>query len=203
MDKSKLEVYRQKLIREKIKVNDVLKLMQRNETINSNSEMSSEFSFYDNHPADSATELYDKEKGMALKANEISIINKIDDALKNIDSGKYGVCKICGKSIEKERLEFIPYTNQCAACQSVDSKRILDQQTRRPVEEEVLGVPFGYGFNDSKDAVEFDAEDSYQSVGRFNSRENIVEDDIIDEEDGYVEEIEKISNQQYISQLPD
>ena len=156
MDKSKLEVYRQKIIREKIKVNDVLKLMQRNETINSNSEMSSELSFYDNHPADSATELYDKEKGMALKANEISIINKIDDALKNIDSGKYGVCKICGKSIEKERLEFIPYTNQCAACQSVDSKRILDQQTRRPVEEEVLGVPFGYGFNDSKDAVEFE-----------------------------------------------
>lgn len=203
MDKLKLESCKQKLIREKIKAQDLLNLMARNETINSNSEMASELSFYDNHPSDGATELHDKEKGMALKANEISFIKKIEDALKNIDSGKYGVCKICGKVIEEERLQFIPYADQCASCQSVDSKRVLDQRTQRPVEEGVLGTPFGFGFNDSKDDVEFDAEDSYQSVQSFNNRENIVEDEIIDEEDGYVEEIEKISNQQYINQLPD
>lgn len=203
MDKYKLEQYKQKLIREKTKVKDVLNLMERNQTINVTSEMSSELSFYDNHPADSATELYDKEKGMALKADKISVINKIDDALKNIENGEYGVCKMCGKVIEEQRLQFIPFTDHCASCQNVISKRVVDERTQRPVEEDVLGFPFGFGYNDFKDDVEFDAEDSYQCVGSFNSRENIVEDDILDSEDGYVEDIERISNEQYLNQLPD
>jgi YteA family regulatory protein len=203
MDKYKLEQYKQKLIREKTKVKDVLNLMERNQTINVTSEMSSELSFYDNHPADSATELYDKEKGMALKADEISVINKIDDALKNIENGEYGVCKMCGKVIEEQRLQFIPFTDHCASCQNVISKRVVDEAAQRPVEEDVLGFPFGFGYNDFKDDVEFDAEDSYQCVGSFNSRENIVEDDILDSEDGYVEDIERISNEQYLNQLPD
>jgi YteA family regulatory protein len=203
MDKLKLEQYKQKLIRERKKVIDTLNEMEQNETINSNSEMSSELSFYDNHPSDTATELYDKERGLALKGNEISIIKKIDDALKNIETNNYGFCKICGKEIVEERLQFIPYTEYCVQCQTAINERLLDDRKQRPIEEEVLGFPFGYGYNDSKDDLEFDAEDSYQSVESFNNRENIAEYDIMDEEDGYVEDIEKISNEQYINQLPD
>lgn len=203
MDKLELEHYKQKLIRERKKVVDILNHMERNETINSNSEMSSELSFYDNHPSDTATELYDKERGLALKENEISIIKKIDEALKNIDCGKYGVCKICGKKIPKQRLQFIPYTNYCVKCQTEVNGSESNDRKHRPIEEEVLGFPFGFGYNDFRDDVEFDAEDSYQSVEDFNSRENIFEYDTTDEEDGYVEVIEKISNEQYINQLPD
>ena len=56
--------------------------MKQNGVVNSNSEMATEISFYDNHPSDTASELFDMEKGLALKGNEMSIISKIDDALK-------------------------------------------------------------------------------------------------------------------------
>ena len=54
----------------------------------------------DNHMADTATETLDRE---------------IDAALERIDAGTYGTCGTCGKPIEPERLEYLPWTTQCAA----------------------------------------------------------------------------------------
>lgn len=202
MDKQKLEYFKGKLTEEKERVSKLLYKLKENEVIDSNEEMtSSELSFYDNHPADLATELFDKEKGLALKQNEMTIIKKIDDSLKNIEEGNYGKCSRCGCDIPEERLEFIPYTEYCTSCQQklIDIERGGNED--RPVEETVLGRPFGYGYNDYDDKVGFDAEDSYQSVEKFNRMENIVE--FYDDDDEYVESVEKISNQQYKNQLPD
>jgi len=205
MDNERMKHYEKKLLAEKKRVYDLLNLMRRNETIDSSFELGSELSLYDNHPADIADELTQREKGAALKANEMSIINKIDEALENIREGKYGICARCSKDIPKERLEFLPYAKYCVHCQEIVSS--LNQpmeKNDRPVEEEVLGNPFGYGYNDYTDAVEFDAEDSYQSVEYFNRLDNLEEyfsED--DNNDNVVEPIERISNEQYKAQLPD
>lgn len=83
--------------------------------------------------------------------------------MKNIEDGNYGICKSCGKHIPKERLEFVPYAEFCVKCQNeVSGKNV--RKVQRPIEEDVLGYPFGYGYNDKTSKVEFDAEDSYQSV---------------------------------------
>jgi GDP-D-mannose dehydratase len=56
--------------------------------------------------------------------------------------------------------------------------------------------------NTGIDEVGVDAEDTYQAVQRFNKLEDIALD-YDDDGGGYVEPIEKISNQQYKNQLPD
>lgn len=205
MDNEKMKHYEKKLISEKRRVYDLLELMRRNETIDSSFELGSELSLYDNHPAEIGDELAQREKGAALKANELSIINKIDEALENIREGKYGVCARCGNEIAKERLEFLPYAKYCVHCQEiVSSMNQPREKDNRPVEEEVLGNPFGYGYNDYTDKVEFDAEDSYQAVDYFNRLDNLEEyfsED--DNNDNVVEPIERISNEQYKAQLPD
>lgn len=204
MDKERLEYFRKRLNVERDRVYRLLNQMEQNETINSNSAMSTELSAYDNHPADSATELFDKERGLALKGNEMTIMKKIDDALVSIDSGTYGKCKMCGKDIKDERLEFIPYAQFCVGCQNEVFDTRPEERNNRPVEETVLGYPFGYGYNDLSynQEVGFDAEDSYQSVDNFNKLKNQTEW-YTDEDQEYVEPIEKISNDQYRSQLPD
>lgn len=209
MEKKKIEYFKIKLVNEKQRVLDLLEQMERNEAINSSSEISSELSFYDNHPADLGSEVFDMERGMALKQNEITILKKIEDSLEDINNGNYGTCSRCRENIEEERLEFMPYTEYCADCQKeVESFNSVKKNDDRPVEEEVLGKPFGYGYNDFDEEnheVGFDAEDSYQSVDVFNKLPNIVEfyADGDDDEQGYVEPIEKISNEQYKNQLPD
>lgn len=43
-------------------------------------------------------------------------IRDIKLAIHRIESGTFGVCTNCGKSISKERLSAIPYANTCIGC---------------------------------------------------------------------------------------
>ena len=208
MNKQKLNYYKEKLLSEKNDVIALLKQMEENEVFNSKVEMAtelSELSMYDNHPSDTASELFDQERGLALKENEITIIKKIEDSLENIEEGSYGSCKSCGKDIPEERLEFIPYAEFCVSCQDKANNMKPREMNNRPIEEEVLGRPFGYGFNDFdeiRNEIGYDAEDSYQDVQRIDWRRN-VDNEFMDEDADFVEPIEKISNEQYKNQLPD
>lgn len=204
MDKERLEYFRKKLIQERKRIDELLNQMEENETIDSNSAMAGELSFYDNHPADTATEMFDKTRGLAFKENEISLIKKIDDALYSIDNGTYGKCKMCGKNIVEERLEFIPYAQFCVDCQSQLNDSRPEEKHNRPLEEYIIDYPFGYGYNDHNEnaQLEFDAEDSYQAVDKFNRLEDRTEW-YTDADNSYVDPMERISNQQYRDQLPD
>ena len=42
---------------------------------------------------------------------------KIDNALKRIEDGLYGICTNCGEAIMAERLEALPYAEFCINCQ--------------------------------------------------------------------------------------
>lgn len=199
MEKEKLQYFKKRLINEQIRVLNLINQLKQNGVVNSNSEMASEISFYDNHPSDTATELFDMEKGLALKANEMSIVKKIQDALKSIENNTYGKCKCCGKNIIEERLEFIPYAENCVGCEkSIDDKKPAEQNDR-PVEEDVLGIPFRYSTSGEENT---DAEDTYMVVDRFNKLDDIIDYYDDDDQGGYVEAIEKISNEQYKNQLP-
>ena len=46
------------------------------------------------------------------------IIFKIDDALRRIADGTYGICEICGQLIRKPRLMNMPFVHTCMECQS-------------------------------------------------------------------------------------
>jgi len=44
-------------------------------------------------------------------------LNQVTIALKWLDEGLYGICEKCGDAINPARLETIPYTTRCVACQ--------------------------------------------------------------------------------------
>jgi DnaK suppressor protein len=48
-----------------------------------------------------------------LDETERRQIREIDQALKKIDSGRYGICETCGKPIATNRLKVIPWTRYC------------------------------------------------------------------------------------------
>lgn len=202
MNKEQLNFYKNKLNKEKINVNEVIGQLKDNGMTKYNNEVASELSFYDNHPADMATEISTIEIGRALEANEVSLLNKIDNALQSIDEGSYGKCKNCGKDIDEERLKFLPYAENCIKCEDTVSEIKTFNSNQRVVEESVIGSPSQNGFNrHNKDEVGFDAEDAYQAVESFNKINNVEE--YYYEDNDYVEEIEKISNEEYKNQLPD
>ena len=70
----------------------------------------------DNHPADFATVTVDREIDYTLEENEERLLAAIDAALKRIDEGTFGICQSCGRPIDPERLDALPYTTQCIDC---------------------------------------------------------------------------------------
>jgi len=62
------------------------------------------------HMADVGTDSFEQEFGLDLVAEEKKTLVEIQQALKRIDSGEFGICEGLGIPIEKKRLEAIPWT---------------------------------------------------------------------------------------------
>ncbi len=45
-------------------------------------------------------------------------LKKVEEALKKIKKGEYGVCERCGKEIEQERLKAVPEAKYCKLCKN-------------------------------------------------------------------------------------
>ena len=44
-------------------------------------------------------------------------LRKIDEALRKLDEGTYGICEDCGEEISEERLKILPFAIYCTDCQ--------------------------------------------------------------------------------------
>ncbi|MBF0316848.1 MAG: TraR/DksA family transcriptional regulator [Nitrospirae bacterium] len=49
-------------------------------------------------------------------------LNKIDEALRKIKNGSYGVCEDCGSFINEARLKVLPYATMCVECKEKREK---------------------------------------------------------------------------------
>jgi DnaK suppressor protein len=68
------------------------------------------------HDADDATNTFLRARNMALHGNADDLVAQIDAAVERIDEGSYGLCARCGRQINPERLEALPYTIHCIDC---------------------------------------------------------------------------------------
>ncbi|MEK3731108.1 MULTISPECIES: TraR/DksA C4-type zinc finger protein [Paenibacillus] len=126
-----------------------------------------ELSHIDNHPGDLATEVYEREKDLALQDRMDLELQRVIFSLEAIHHGRYGTCIICGEAIPYERLEAVPDTQYCLK----DNPR-QNPSHDRPVEEEFLHPPFGRSSLDEHEYSGFDGEDAWQIVeswGNSNS----------------------------------
>ncbi len=78
---------------------------------------------YSFHMADAGTDAMEREKVYMMIDRQRKYIGYLDRALDRIENRTYGICKVTGKPIPKERLEAIPHTEI-----SVEAKM---QQKRR------------------------------------------------------------------------
>lgn len=68
--------------------------------------------FYDQASSDR-----DRELSLMLADREREKVILVDNALKRIESGTYGICESCDEVIDKERLMAMPFTKLCLSCQ--------------------------------------------------------------------------------------
>lgn len=198
MDQKKMARLREKLLEEKREIEERVQGQYglREQMATSLQELS----MYDNHPADIASELFEREKDLALDSLDRESLREIDQALARMDEGTYGTCTVCGREIPHERLEALPRAMTCK--EHAPAPGLNDS---RPIEEEFLQPPFGRTSLDEKEGQNgFDGEDAWQIVEAWGTsstpfsfadndktdyKEMYVESD---EPDGFVEPVEEI-----------
>lgn len=72
--------------------------------------------------AEDGTDVFDRQFALTLVSTEQESLHDIDDALRRLDSGLYGVCEDCGEKIEKPRLKALPFVRSCIECQSAKER---------------------------------------------------------------------------------
>ena len=72
-------------------------------------ESAKEMESYGVHMADSGTDNFDRDFNLSLLSADQDVIYEIEEALKRIEKGTYGMCEITGKAIPQTRLIAIPW----------------------------------------------------------------------------------------------
>ena len=73
-------------------------------------ESTSQLEAHSIHEADIGTDHYDRDFALSLLSSDQELLYEIEEALRRIERGTYGICEITGKPIPKARLEAIPWT---------------------------------------------------------------------------------------------
>lgn len=110
----------------------------------------SEASAFGMHQADAGSDAYDRDFALSLLSQEQDALYEIEEALKRIDAGTYGVCEMSGKPIAHARLEALPFARYTVECQAQFEKQKRVAKSRTPVTS-LFGLTDDEGDDDGED----------------------------------------------------
>jgi RNA polymerase-binding transcription factor DksA len=101
--RQRLEEQRQQLMAELNQQDREVKEMTADE-VNENT--------YSNHMDDVGSHLQEIDRISAVESNAQDLLRQVENALRRMDEGTYGLSEVSGKEIPVERLEAIPYATR-------------------------------------------------------------------------------------------
>lgn len=123
-NKEQLDHYKQILMRKRAELIGDVSAMEHEALRGSSGSLSN----LPQHIAEQGTDAFDQSLSLDLAAADRKLIKEIEDALKRIAEGTYGVCELTGKPIKADRLEELPWARY-----TIDAARMLErQQMSRP-----------------------------------------------------------------------
>jgi len=73
-------------------------------------------------PNDRASLESDRNFELRIRDRERKLIGKMQEAIKRIDDGTFGICEVCGGPISEKRLMARPVTTLCIDCKTKQEK---------------------------------------------------------------------------------
>jgi RNA polymerase-binding transcription factor DksA len=95
---------------------------------------------------------FDRDFALSLLSTEQEALYEIEEAIKRIKAGTYGVCEINGETIANERLLAVPFTRY-----SLEGQRELERNRRRRSDRGASGI---FGETSTEDSPAFTDDDS-------------------------------------------
>ncbi len=109
------------------------------------------------HQGDAGSDAYDRDFALSVLAKEQDALYEIEQALRRIQSGSYGICEMSSRKIPQARLEAIPFARLTVECQAQWEKEYGNRRFR-PSNE--VGFSGGkYAEDEDSETVSLDEDD--------------------------------------------
>jgi RNA polymerase-binding transcription factor DksA len=99
---------RERLMHERDRVTDLIAGLRSEGLDQEEAEQTGELTHYDQHPADQASDTFEREKDLSILEQLEGELAEIEAALQRVDDGTYGVDEETGEPIDPERLDALP-----------------------------------------------------------------------------------------------
>jgi DnaK suppressor protein len=113
--------YRARLLEERERLVQAVDFLERENPGSIADELGDIVTAGDDNLGDTASATYERELDQSLEEGAQQTLIAIDDALRKIEDGTYGICEVCGKPIGAGRLAAIPWARMC-----IDDQRKAD-----------------------------------------------------------------------------
>lgn len=95
----------------------------------------SELTMIDQHPAEIGTETFNREADESLLIAVRAELDQVDEAMRRLDAGTYGLCEACGRPIGDDRLEASPAARFC-----LEDEEAAELEARHHSTEDATGA---------------------------------------------------------------
>ncbi|MBL9179496.1 MAG: TraR/DksA C4-type zinc finger protein [Verrucomicrobiaceae bacterium] len=130
-----------------------------NETIRGENSTAAAFGM---HQADAGSDAYDRDFALSLLGKEQDALYEINEALKRIETGTYGLCEGTGVKIPEERLEAMPFARFSVAYQEKLERSQMSGRWSRPVHSL-------FGLDNADDAADDDKDEDEAPASSNNN----------------------------------
>jgi len=130
-----------------------------NETIRGDNGTAAAFGM---HQADAGSDAYDRDFALSLLGKEQDALYEINEALKRIETGTYGLCEGTGVKIPEERLEAMPFARFSVAYQEKLERSQMSGRWSRPVHSL-------FGLDNADDAADDDKDEDEAPASSNNN----------------------------------
>ena len=108
-----LDMFREMLVSKRSELLTTVSQLRDEALHKSRQESAGDLSSMPIHMADIGSDNWEQEFTLGLLANETELLREIDEALKRLDEGSYGVCLATNRHIQKRRLRAKPWAKYC------------------------------------------------------------------------------------------
>lgn len=115
MDKKTIKIIKEQLTAEKERLEKELQQFSK-ESKNLKNDYDAEFPNMGDKEDENALEVAAYGDRLTLERTLEKSLQDVVKALENIEKGKYGICKYCGKEIDEKRLLARPESSSCISC---------------------------------------------------------------------------------------
>ncbi|MDP3148820.1 MAG: conjugal transfer protein TraR [Ignavibacteria bacterium] len=137
-NKKDLEHFRKVILDKQKEIREQLQNLQEQMKDPTTGEYINENSPYSLHMAEQGTDAMEREKTFLYYQRENKFLSYLDDALKRVDAGTYGLCLECIEEpkhlcptcplIPKARLEAVPHSQQCVQIKMLQETKLKNHQ---------------------------------------------------------------------------